>query len=189
MNLFDENPVLKALLDRRSIRKFTADPVPRGQLRAVLTAGIYAPRGLGKDAMRFMVFEHGGHNEPDERSAREREIFAAKCPHSAAYVRSAPVFIALFMDKERTYHPAKDYQGMGACMENMLLAAHALGLGAVWIGELVSGGAEIAAALELDARHYELQAGICLGYPAEQRKRPDYRLEEYLLRDYPESGK
>ena len=86
------------------------------------------------------------------------------------------------MDLRKVYNPMKDHQGMGACMENMLLAAHSLDLGTVWIGEFTGAQGDILKKLELDPEIYELQAGICLGYPAHSPAAPKTaRLEDYLL--------
>lgn len=171
-----ENQVLRAIHARRSIRKFTEQPVSRDDLRTVLQAGLSAPSGLGRYPMRFMVFQG--------EDAR-RALFAAHCKHSGPYVLGAPAFIALFMDQRRVYNAMKDHQGMGACMENMLLAAHSLDLGTVWIGEITSGQNEIVTQLNLDPEIYELQGGICLGYPAQTPSAPETGpLEDYLLEEF-----
>ena len=63
---------------------------------------------------------------------------------------------------------------MGACAENMLLAAHALGLGAVWIAEIRRNKEEVAKLCGIDPSRYELIVVIPVGYSnesAEPRKR------------------
>ena len=81
------------------------------------------------------------------------------------------------------YHEVKDHQAMGACIQNMLLAAHGLGLGAVWLGEILKNADEVRTILEL-SEQFELMAVIALGHPAEQ-KRTSLRkdIAEVLLKE------
>jgi nitroreductase len=54
---------------------------------------------------------------------------------------------------------------MGACIQNMLLAAHALGLGAVWLGEILKNAEGVRTLLGLPEQ-MELMAVVALGHPA-----------------------
>lgn len=56
---------------------------------------------------------------------------------------------------------------MGACIQNMLLAAHALGLGAVWLGEILKNADGVRRLLGL-SENLELMAVVALGHPASQ---------------------
>jgi len=58
----------------------------------------------------------------------------------------------------------KDLQAIGACMQNMLLAAHSLGLGASWQGEILNRADEVEELLGVPS-YYELMAVLTLGYP------------------------
>jgi len=58
---------------------------------------------------------------------------------------------------------------MGACLQNMLLAIHALGLVGVWIGEILKNGDKVVE-LCCAPKKYELMAVICVGYSAELHK-------------------
>jgi nitroreductase len=62
------------------------------------------------------------------------------------------------------YDETKDHQAMGACIQNMLLAAHALGLGAVWLGEILKNGKKVRLILEL-SEEMDLMALVAVGYP------------------------
>ncbi len=81
------------------------------------------------------------------------------------------------------YSEMKDHQGAGACIQNMLLAAHALGLGAVWIGKIVNDQAASLGALGLDPDTHELQAVIALGHPDQQGGSTRKPMDELLLED------
>ncbi|MCW5201060.1 nitroreductase family protein, partial [Desulfobulbus sp. F4] len=62
------------------------------------------------------------------------------------------------------YDRVKDQQSAGACIQNMLLAAHELGLGAVWLGQILANKEQVNAVLGLSG-HYELAALLALGHP------------------------
>ena len=72
---------------------------------------------------------------------------------------------------------------MGACIQNMLLAAHGLGLGAVWLGEILKNADAVRSLLGL-SEDVELMAVIAVGHPASQ-KRTSHRKEvsEVLLKE------
>jgi len=79
------------------------------------------------------------------------------------------------------YHPVKDYQAMGACLQNMLLAIHSLGLGAVWLGEILKSADMVRDILGLD-KNLELMAVIALGRPARRDQKSSRRpLSEVIV--------
>ncbi|MDL2314590.1 nitroreductase family protein [Desulfovibrio sp. OttesenSCG-928-C14] len=176
----DTSPVLQTILERRSVRAFSAAPVEEEKIRQILLAGIYAPSGINKQPMRFLPL---GPGDP------KRAVFAEYCKRSR-FVADAPMLVAVFLDKNKGYHALKDAQGMGACIQNMLLAARALGLGSVWVGEMFDSRERIMAELKFATAgkkspnwdHLELHALVCLGYPAETPvapKRAD--ISEYVI--------
>ena len=92
--------------------------------------------------------------------------------------------IAVFVDKEAMYHEVKDHQAMGACIQNMLLAIHALGLGGVWLGEILKNADKVREVLELP-EHLELMAVVALGYPAHRKQTSSRKpLEEVILKEF-----
>jgi nitroreductase len=164
--------LLEGIYSRRSIRSFTAEPVSREQLEEVLRAGSWAPSGLNNQPWRFAVI-------------RDREVRAALAglTRYRRIVAGAPVCIAVFCDREAMYHEMKDHQATGACLQNILLAAHALGLGAVWLGEILKSAVAVRQLLELP-EHLELMAVVALGHPAEAGERTGRRsLAELLLKE------
>ncbi|HEX9920899.1 MAG TPA: nitroreductase family protein, partial [Candidatus Methylomirabilis sp.] len=80
-------------------------------------------------------------------------------------IAQASVVIAVFLDAGAGYDRVKDLQAIGACMENMLLAAHSLVLGASWQGEILNQAGEVEKLLGVPAA-FELMAILTLGYPA-----------------------
>ncbi len=172
--IHDDNPVIKALHERRSIRKFTDEPVSNEAITAILEAGRWAPSGLNNQPWRFLVVKRD-----DPRLGK-----LAECTKYAHIVRRSALCIAVVLEKEAMYSEMKDHQGAGACIQNMLLATHALGLGAVWLGQIVNDQAASLGALGLDPNVYELQVVIALGHPdqkgsAERKPLTDLLLEKF----------
>lgn len=166
-----DNPVFKALFERRSIRKYTDEPVSDQDLTAILEAGQWAPSGLNNQPWRFLVI----------KSDDPRHEKLAECTKYAHIVRASKACIAVMLEKEAMYSEMKDHQGVGACIQNMLLATHALGLGAVWLGQIVNDQAASLGALGLNPETYELQAVLALGHPDQKGSSNRKPLSELML--------
>ena len=89
--------------------------------------GSWAPSGLNNQPWRFVIV----------RDSQLRSDLA-DCTKYGKIIRNAPVCIAVFMDQSKSYDRVKDLQAIGACIQNMLLSIHDLGLGAVWLGEILN---------------------------------------------------
>lgn len=146
------------IISRRSVRKFTPGPVADEIIEKILEAGRWAPSGLNNQPWRFGIVTDAGLKE---------EI--SKLTHYANIVLGAQVLIAVFLDTDKSYHREKDIQGIGACLQNMLLETHSLGLGAVWLGEIIKSNEEIKRLLGL-GKELELMAVVALGHPGEKPK-------------------
>ncbi len=169
-----ENPVLKAIYGRRSIREYTDEVPPRELILEILRAGIWAPSGLNNQPWRFVIVWN--------RESREK---LAELTRYGEIIRRAPVVIAVFLDQKVMYHQIKDHQSAGACLQNMLLAAHALGLGGVWLGEILKNADRVREVLGLP-EGLELAAVVALGYPNDRRKRSGRKpLESFILKEIP----
>ena len=165
------NPILEAIRARRSIRRYTDEPLRKIDVLSILEAGQWAPSGRNNQAWRFLAL----------RSGDPRADALARCTKYGSIVKNAAVLICLFLDTERMYDARKDHQAAGACMQNMLLAAHALGLGGLWIGEIINQSPQVMDALRLDPEKLEFQAVLALGYPAEAGGADRLPLEKLLL--------
>jgi len=164
--------LLEGIYTRRSIRQYTDQPVEGEQLMEIIRAGTWAPSGLNNQPWRFVIIKG---------SAVRNEL--AKLTKNNFIIERASACIAVFIDKSAIYNEIKDYQAMGACMQNMLLAAHGLGLGAVWLGEILKSAGAVRLLLELP-EEMELMAVIAIGYPVQQKK-TSYRkdVSEVLLKE------
>lgn len=165
------NSVLDAIRERRSIRSFTAGPVTAAELEAILEAGRWAPSGLNNQPWRFLVV----------RSGEPRQEALAGLTKYAHIVRGARALFCVFLDRQTVYSRTKDLQGIGACLQNMLLAAHSLGLGAVWLGEIINQEPQVTAALGLDPESLELMAVLAVGRPAKGGSSKRKPMEALLL--------
>ena len=164
--------LLEGIATRRSIRKYTDRPVTREQLREILRLGTMAPSGLNNQPWRFVTIQ---------QQTMLQEL--AALTKYGRIIENASACIAVFIDTEAMYHEVKDHQSMGACIQNLLLAAHGMGLGAVWLGEILKNAKPVAELCGL-AERYELMAVVALGYAAGQGGRADrWPLDEVVLKE------
>ncbi len=171
---YEDNPVLQALRQRRSIRAYTDEPLPREAVLSILDAGRWAPSGMNNQPCRFLVVTAG---DP-------RQAALAGCTKYSSIVLAARTLIAVFLDRGKMYNEMKDYQGAGACIQNMLLATHALGYGAVWLGEILNQGPEVFKVLNLDPERLCFMALLALGRPAGPGRSTRMELDQFLLEEF-----
>ncbi|MDO9463250.1 MAG: nitroreductase [Deltaproteobacteria bacterium] len=165
------NEVLKAIYERRSVRDFSPMPVDEQQVMEIIRAGSWAPSGLNNQPWRFVVV----------KDAKAKEEIAGQTRYHSI-IETAPVIIAIFLDREAMYHEVKDIQAIGACLQNMLLAAHAQGLGAVWLGEILKNKEKVSEIVSLPS-HLELMAVVAIGHPAQRNQTSKRKgLDELILK-------
>ena len=112
------------MLTRSSVKKYKSDPVPKELMDKIIQAGLCAPSGLNKQAPIILAVT--------DKQVRDElsKINAGKDPFKRADpFYNAPCVLVVLADKSI---PTYLYDGP-LVMENMMLAAHALGLGACWI--------------------------------------------------------
>ena len=115
---------MQTMLTRKSVKKYKSEPVPKELLEQIIAAGLNAPSGLNKQSPIILAVT--------DRQVRDElsKLNAGKDP----FFRSdpfygAPVVLVVLADKSV---PTYLYDGP-LVMENLQLAAHALGLGSCWI--------------------------------------------------------
>jgi nitroreductase len=160
---------LEAIKTRRSVRVYQKKPVEWEKILTILDAGRWAPSGLNNQPWKFKILE-----DEDEKSQ------VAEQTRYGDMLRNAPVSIAVFLDTKESYERTKDVQAIGACVQNMLLAAHDQGIGACWIGEILKNKEKVNAILRIPGE-YELMAIVALGYPAKKDSQTDRKKLEELL--------
>lgn len=119
------NDILKAMKERRSIRKFKSDMPAKEDIEQIIEAGLYAANGMGKQATITVAVTNK--ELRDRFSALNCKIGGWKEGFDPFY--GAPVILIVLADKNWAN---RVYDG-SLVMGNMMLAAHSLGLGSIWI--------------------------------------------------------
>ena len=154
---------IEAILTRRSIRQFTAQPVTDEAVRELLRAAMYAPSARNSRSWHFVVIA-------------DRQLLDA-VPNFHPYssmIRQAPLAILVCGDDKIEPRSAYWVENCSAATQNILLAAHAMGLGSVWLGiypndDRVEGMRRLTHVPE----HVIPMALIVVGYPAERLTTPE----------------
>ncbi len=158
------NPKLEPLFARRSVRRYTDAPVDDETVRELLEAAMAAPSAVARDPWHFIIV----------REAADLNRMADALPNGQM-LRQAPLGILVCGDLDAAHDQALSYmlQDCSAAIENLLLAASMLGLGACWLG-IHPREDRVQAMRELFALPDTVVpvSAIALGHPAE---RPEAR--------------
>ena len=178
------NPVLENIKTRRSVRSYKPDPVPRELIEKVLEAGNYAPTGSNRQNWRFVVVTD---------AVMRGKLF------ETAYANWKRFFEGIRQNNPEHFETVKHYGDMkdpvyyeAPCVvfvigaspldcamvtENMMLAAHSLGLGNCYLyfGAQVLDNPEIVEALELEEGE-KIYGPVILGYPDKFPEAPPKKL-------------
>lgn len=161
---------LETIKSRRSIRKYKEDSIPEDILNKIIEAGTYAPSGMGKQSTIILAVAN--------KEVRDKlsKINASIMGSTNDPFYGAPVVLVVLADKSVRTHV---YDG-SLVMENLMLAAHDLGVGSCWIHRAketfeTEEGKELLKSLGIEGE-YEGIGNCILGYPdgelpvAKQRK-------------------
>ena len=154
---------LEAIMTRRSIRQFKAEPVTDEEIEVLLRAAMSAPSASNERPWRFVVVR--------EREGLDR---LAKATLYAKPLMRAPLGIVVCADKREAKYAGFPIIDCAAAIENLLLAAHSIGLGGVWIGvhpvaPFVSAVRRVIGA----PRHVLPHSLLAIGRPAEEKPAVD----------------
>jgi len=179
--------VIEAIHRRRAIRKYRPDPVSREDIRTILDAANHAPSAMNRQQWEFIVVTGKKIGEMGESFGRIIEEYTRSWDASrtrgspftreefvrfAATYGGAPVVIVVLTDMAKT----KDFQranleSASAAMQNLLLAATALGLGTCWMTGPLQDEKALRRILQIPIDK-EPVAVTPLGYPAEMPDAP-----------------
>ena len=151
---------LDCLRTRRSIRSFVAEPVPEETVRRIVDAGRLAATARNVQPWEFVVVT--------DRALRQQ---LAGIMEYGKFIAESPVCIVVLCQETKYY-----LEDGCAAVENMLLAAHALGLGACWVAGDKKPYADAVRQLVGAPEGYRLVASVALGKAsAAQRPSPSKR--------------
>lgn len=119
------NEIIKTMKERRSIRKFKSELPSKADLEQIVEAGLYAANGMGKQATKIIVVTDK--KLRDKISEMNRKIGGWDEGFDPFY--GAPAMLIVLSEKDWRN---KVYDG-SLVMGNLMLAAHSLGLGSIWI--------------------------------------------------------
>ena len=112
---------IQAIRTRRSIRKYKPDAVPEEDLHTILQAGRWAPSASNKQPWHFIIIKN-----------EEMRKHLAEIHSYGRFMKESPVVIVVLADPAK--HPRYFLADPHQAVQNMLLAAHALGLATCWMG-------------------------------------------------------
>lgn len=119
------NEIIRAMEERRSIRSFKPEMPPKEVLQQIVETGLYAASGKGQQAAIVVAVTNKALR--DKLAEENRRIAGA--PEGSDPFYGAPAVLVVLGRKD---WPTHVYDG-SLVMGNLLLAAHALGLGSIWI--------------------------------------------------------
>lgn len=200
--MLSEISLRDAIFGRRSLRRYRAEPVPRTILLELLHSAIYAPSAHNRQPWRFAVTDSPERKHTLASAMGDRlkhdlaadgapaAVIEADVERSYERITSAPAIVVLcltlaemdaYPDTVRSQHEwTMAVQSIAMAGQNLLLSAHAAGLGACWMCAPLFCPDVVRAALELPS-DWQPQALITLGFPAQERSRTRKPLEESVL--------
>ncbi len=155
--------LFKGLLTRRSVRKYSDRAVDDALIWQILKAGMFAPSANNTQPWHFLV-------------SRDKDIFRGflKVHPNSKMLMNADCGILVIRNTELQYAEGYGTTDCSAATENILLAAHALGLGACWIGTYPRENriAYLKQAFDLPD-HLVPFAMVSIGWPANEPRQPE----------------
>jgi len=182
--------ILEAIQNRRSIRSFKNQAVPKEILQKILLMGSKAPSGKNRQPWHFLILQDKDKeqltvlmNKAASEKEKQAENIGSLRISSNAIKESSAVFLVYnsFSKAEQDYNHYRllmDTQSIGAAIQNIILAAEAFGLGALWICDIFQCHKAISIWFN---ESEELVAAVAVGYPNQSpSERPRKSLEELV---------
>ena len=165
--------IIDFLQSRRSVRKFTNEQVSEEHIQTILRTAMLAPSAMNQQPWIFTII--------DDQVLLEHMESIHK---GAAMAAHAPVSILVSGNFENTVRPSMVPQDCSAAAMNILYAAHALGLGAVWCGIYPDEGRIIGMRRLLRVPKEFTPFGlVVIGHPEETAEQPDRWNESKIHRN------
>lgn len=189
--------LLEAVMNRRSVRKYKEDPVPREVLEQLLETACWAPSAENMQPWYFVAL-----TKPEDirllQETMERVSEAMKPHLEELYPRhprivnevtgflrrlgGAPVYVLAFLQQD--YGPVRDsmLESTAAAIQNLLLAAHEKGLGTCWVNAATGLGFGPALRELFAPEKGEFVSLVTLGYPEQTPRTPGRKPGRWVIR-------
>lgn len=193
------NAVLDNIYGRRSVRAYSDEMIPEERIREIVKAGVHAPNGANSQPLRFAIVTNDDKKReyshiakalfvenmrkgmdsapPDKRKFFEDYIVRLSRPEFDIFY-GAPVLILVYSAPD-SFTPVEDGS---LAAENMMLAAHSMGIGSCWVGFASPLGylPQVFQELNVPPDH-KLIAPLVFGYPKKKDMAPRQRSEPKIL--------
>lgn len=190
------NDLIKIIKERRSVRRFTKEPIDKEVIREIIQAGRYAPSAENSQPWKFIVITNNDEIQQLSRRIKDelqklikrrwiarfslkelkdedtlRFLYAVSCTKEDTIFFNAPVLIFI-ITKDRLMYD----ESCACCAQNMMLAAHALGIGSCWIGFASALGLSPDMLTRIGVPEtYHISAALVFGQPQEKPKKASIR--------------
>lgn len=185
----------EAIKGRRSVRKFKTTPVPRDLIEKIFEVALWAPSGMNRQNWKFFVLAGERKEELVSISSTSfqylepqlQQLYAEK-PNIIESTRrffkrlgEAPIVVCAYFEPANR-EDVTSFQNVAAAIQNLLLVAHAEGLGTCWMTGPVTVANEISRFLGV--KDMTLVAITPMGYPDETPKVPPRRPDRVICQGF-----
>lgn len=161
---------MNSIIERRSIRKYTEQTVTDDIISQLLKAGMYAPSAGNQQSWEFVVLRN-----------KEALVKITKVHPYSQMLKDVDVAIVVCGNLQKEKYKDFWVQDCSAATQNILLAAHAAGLGTVWLGVYPMADRVNAVKEILNLPEHVVPLSIIpVGYPAEKKDIPERFNESYI---------
>lgn len=190
------NPTIKSIKERRSVRNFENKDIEKEILKEIIQAGKFAPSALNRQPWKFILITNKDFIQDLSQNVKKelkkilkkrfikkfsirelkdkdilKHIYLFAFSKEDVIFFNAPALIIITTENKLFYD-----QSCACCAENIMLAAHSLGLGSCWIGfaSILGFKKDIIKKIGVPD-NYHISAAIALGYPKTKQERASIR--------------
>lgn len=170
---------IETIKKRISVRNFKENTISKDIIEDILNCGTLAPSAKNRQPWFFVITKDETKNKiadlmikysknANDKEERSKLGFPSSVNPTANVIKQAPILVLVFREKDNNWIVG-DNLSIGACVENMCLRATDLGLGTLWIRDIVYVANDIASML--DHADLELNCALSIGYSNQSYKK------------------
>lgn len=188
--------IQQAIMERRSIRRYTEEPIAQEDVQEIIQAGLHAPSAVDLQPWYFVAVTSP--EKLEELQAYMGRVwdkfepvltkrfanYPAVVAETKAFLKSlggSKCCVLAFMLRDGYEDKHSVLQGIAAALQNMQLAAYAKGIGSCWMTAAVRMNMGEELRLQYAPEHGEFVAAVTFGYPAIQPKAPKRKDGRYEI--------